>query len=225
MKRVVLAAIAAFAFAAGTNASLAADLGRRPMEMPVKAPPMYSPAYNWSGFYLGVNGGGGWGSSNWDTVPGSFDLSGAMIGGTAGYNYQFGQTVVGLEGDIDWSNIRGSSTAGCALGCETRNNWLGTVRARAGYAWDRFLPYVTGGVAFGGVEANTPGFAGASDTRVGWTVGGGVEYAITNNVSAKAEYLYVDLGSFNCGLNCGVAATDNVSFTSHVVRGGLNWKF
>ena len=149
-----------------------------------------------------------------------------MVGGTAGYNYQFGQTVVGIEGDIDWSNIRGNTNAACALGCETRNTWLSTVRGRVGFAWDRFLPYVTAGVAFGDVEARTPGFAGASDTRVGWTAGGGVEYAITNNLSGKVEYLYVDLGDFNCGVACGAGlATDNVSFDSHIVRGGLNFKF
>jgi outer membrane immunogenic protein len=224
MKRVVSAAVAAFAVIATANASIAADLGRRPAQMPVKAPVMYSPAYNWSGFYVGINGGGGFGNSSWDST-GGFDVSGGLVGGTIGYNYQSGPAVFGVEGDIAWSNIRGSTTTLCALGCETRNHWLGTARARLGYAWDRFLPYVTGGAAFGDVEANTPGFPGANSTRVGWTAGGGVEYAITNNLSAKAEYLYVDLGSFNCGISCGLLASDNVSFNSHVVRGGLNWKF
>jgi len=217
MKRVIFAAVA-LAFASA-GVSQAADLGRRPVEMPVKAP-LYSPAYNWSGFYLGVVGGGGWGGSSWDST-GSFDISGWTAGGTAGYNYQVGQAVFGLEGDISWSDIRGT-TLGC---CETKNTWLSTVRGRLGYAFDRFMPYVTGGAAFGEVQANVPGFPGASDTRTGWTLGGGVEYAITNNLSAKAEYLYVDLGSFNCGINCGVAPNDNVSFNSHIVRGGLNWKF
>lgn len=193
--------------------------------MPVKAPVMYAPAHNWSGFYVGINGGGGFGRSSWDST-GGFDVSGGLVGGTIGYNYQSGPAVFGVEGDAAWSNIRGSTTTLCALGCETRNTWLGTARARLGYSWDRFLPYVTGGAAFGEVKANTPGFAGASSTQVGWAAGAGVEYAITNNLSVKAEYLYVDLGSFNCGVNCGGGlATDNVKFDSHVVRGGLNWKF
>lgn len=193
--------------------------------MPVKAPVMYAPAHNWSGFYVGINGGGGFGRSSWDST-GGFDVSGGLVGGTIGYNYQSGPAVFGVEGDAAWSNIRGSTTTLCALGCETRNTWLGTARARLGYSWDRFLPYVTGGAAFGEVKANTPGFAGASSTQVGWAAGAGVEYAITNNLSVKAEYLYVDLGSFNCGVNCGGGlATDNVKFDLHVVRGGLNWKF
>ncbi len=225
MKRIVFAAAAAVTFVAGLTAASAADLSRRPVQMPVKAPPpMYMAAYNWSGFYVGVNGGGGWGDSSWDSV-GGIDLSGGVVGGTVGYNYQAGQAVFGIEGDIDWSNIRGTSTNLCTLGCETKNTWLSTVRGRLGYAADRFMPYVTGGVAFGDVQANTPGFPGASSTQAGWTVGAGVEYAITNNLTAKAEYLYVDLGSFNCGINCGALVTDNVSFTSHIVRGGLNWKF
>ena len=225
MKRVILAATSALILAAGINAAAAADLGRRPVQMPIKAPPMYSPAYNWSGFYLGINGGGGWGRSSWDSV-GGFDVDGWLVGGTVGYNYQMGQTVLGIEGDIDWSNIKGSSApASCPLGCETKNTWLGTVRGRLGYSFDRFLPYVTGGVAFCDIKASTPGVAGNSATNTGWTAGAGVEYAFTNNLSAKVEYLYVDLGDFNCGISCGASATDNVSFNANIVRGGLNYKF
>lgn len=161
MKRVLHAAIAAIAVVSTVNASLAADLGRRPAQMPVKAPVMYAPSYNWSGFYVGINGGGGLGRSSWDST-GGFDVSGGLVGGTVGYNYQSGPAVFGIEGDIAWSNIRGSTTTACAAGCETQNTWLGTARARLGYAWDRWLPYVTGGAAFGEVKANTPGFAGAS---------------------------------------------------------------
>jgi outer membrane immunogenic protein len=224
MKRVLLAAISAAVFAAGIQASVAADLGRRPAPMPTKAPAYYAPIYNWTGFYVGINGGGGWGDSAW-TSTGGFDVSGGMVGGTVGYNYQMNQWVMGLEGDIDWSNIKGTTTSGCALGCETRNSWLGTARGRIGYAFDRFLPYVTGGAAFGDIKASTPGFAGGSATNVGWALGGGMEYAFTDNLSAKVEYLHVDLGDFNCGISCGALATDNVSFKSDIVRGGLNFKF
>jgi outer membrane immunogenic protein len=179
----------------------------------------------WAGPYIGINGGGGWGDSSW-TNTGGFDVSGGLIGGTIGYNWQNGPFVIGLEGDIDWSGIRGSSTtAGCPQGCETRNTWLGTVRGRAGYAWDRFLPYFTGGLAVGGVEANRPGFTGNSETRAGWTIGGGVEFALAPQWSAKVEYLYVDLGSFDCGFSCGNFAPNNVNFTANLIRGGINYKF
>lgn len=117
--------------------------------------PAYNPIYTWTGFYVGINGGGGWGSSQWDAVN-SFDLSGGLIGGTVGYNWQFGQVVVGAEGDIDWSGIKGTTTVLCPGGCETRNKWLATVRGRVGFAFDRFLPYFTGGLALGDINANLP---------------------------------------------------------------------
>jgi outer membrane immunogenic protein len=222
MMREVLVA-SALALSAWTGAASAADLPRRPSPPPAYKAPIYT-AYNWTGFYLGINGGGGFGHSAWDTT-GGFDLSGGLVGGTAGFNWQTGQWVFGLEGDVDWSNIKGSTTVACPLGCQTANSWLSTVRGRVGYAFDRFLPYITGGLAVGDIRATTPGFAGNTNTNAGWTVGGGLEFAIVGNWTAKAEYLYVDLGKNNCGLNCGVAATDNVSFTSHIVRGGINYRF
>ena len=218
MRRVLLATISVLVLTA-TN-SLAADL---PRSMPAKAPAMI-PVYNWTGFYIGINGGGAWGKSNW-TSTGPFDLDGWMVGGTIGYNWQGGNWVFGVEGDIDWTNIEGSTTAFCALGCRTENSWLATARGRVGFAVDRFLPFITGGLAVGDVRANTPGFVGAEDTNIGWTAGGGLEFVIAGNWSAKAEYLYVDLGKFNCGVNCGALASDNVSFDTHVVRGGVNVRF
>jgi outer membrane immunogenic protein len=200
----------------------AADLSVAPI---YKAPPMVAPPqYNWSGFYLGVNGGGAWGTSNWDTI-GSFNTSGGVIGGTAGYNWQVGHGVFGLEGDADWSSLHGSTSTLCPAGCNTNNDWLGTFRGRVGYAFDRFMPYVTGGLAVGDIKANTPGFPGASQTNTGWTAGGGLEFALTNNWTAKAEYLHVDLGNMNCGFNCGLAPNSNVSVRSDQVRGGLNFRF
>jgi outer membrane immunogenic protein len=224
MKRVLLTGVA---LAAQIGSAAAADLPRR-VEMPAKAPAyIAAPIYNWTGFYLGINGGGGWGRSSWDAAAastGSFDLSGGLIGGTAGYNWQMGQVVFGLEGDIDWSNIRGTTLVTCPAGCETRNTWLATVRGRLGYAADRFMPYITGGAAFGDIRANFPG-AGASANKTGWTAGGGVEFSLAGNWTAKAEYLYVDLGRFDCGTACGTAAPDNVSFKTSIVRGGLNYRF
>jgi outer membrane immunogenic protein len=100
------------------------------------------------------------------------------------------------------------------------------VRGRLGYAADRFMPYVTGGAAFGDIRASTPGFSQASANNAGWTLGGGLEAALVGNWTAKVEYLYVDLGSFNCGLNCGAGlTTDNVSFHANLLRGGVNYKF
>ena len=170
----------------------AADLSLAPL---YKAPPAeVTQAYNWTGFYLGANGGGGWGRSWWSATSTPVDMSGAQVGGTAGYNWQFGSAVLGLEGDMDWSNLRGTGTTGCPAGCTTNDNWLSTVRGRVGYAFGGVLPYVTGGLAVGDINASMPGFPGASTTNAGWTVGGGLEVALPGNWSAKAEYLHVDLG-------------------------------
>jgi len=88
------------------------------------------------------------------------------------------------------------------------------------------MPYVTGGAAFGNVDATHPGFTGMSSTQVGWTAGAGLEFAVINNLTAKIEYLHYDLGSFTCGLNCGNGViNDEVSFNANVVRGGLNLRF
>jgi outer membrane immunogenic protein len=88
------------------------------------------------------------------------------------------------------------------------------------------MPYVTGGAAFGNIKASVPGLAVASSDNTGWTLGAGLEAALSPNWTAKVEYLYVDLGSFNCGLNCGAGlVTDNVSFHTNVLRAGLNYKF
>jgi outer membrane immunogenic protein len=220
MKRVLLATVGVFALAATASA---ADLPRR-YGPPVQQQPAFAPMYNWTGFYIGINGGGAWGESSW-TSTGDFDVSGVLIGGTIGYNWQMGPWVLGLEGDIDWTNIKDSTTTGCLAGCQTANSWLATVRGRVGYAFDRFLPYVTGGLAVGDVRARTPGFPGADETNFGWTLGGGLECAIAGTWTAKAEYLYVDLGDFNCGLNCGVLAGNTVDFRTHILRGGVNVRF
>jgi outer membrane immunogenic protein len=207
----------------GAQAADAADLSVAPL---YKAPPSeVVQAYNWTGFYLGVNGGGGWGHSGWRDESTGINLSGGLVGGTAGYNWQAGRAVVGLEGDVDWANLSGSrTTTGCPAGCSTSDTWLSTVRGRVGYAFGGFLPYVTGGLAVGDIRAATTGFPGASNTNAGWTVGGGLEVALPGNWSAKAEYLHVDLGSFNCGTNCGLPA-DNVSMHDDVFRAGVNYRF
>jgi outer membrane immunogenic protein len=223
MKRLLLSSVGILTLAALANPAFAADLSRRYEPMPTKAPPYIAQVYNWTGFYIGVNGGGGWGQSNWDRT-GDFDVSGGLVGGTVGYNWQTGPWVLGVEGDLDWSNINGNTFNGCAPGCKTTNDWLGTARVRVGYAFDRFLPYITGGLAVGNMQTKLGGIDAVDNTNVGWTAGAGVEFAVNNNWSLKAEYLYVDLGSFNCGVACG-GVPNEVSFTSHIGRAGINYRF
>jgi outer membrane immunogenic protein len=209
MKRLISASVAALVTVTMMGVANAADIARREA-IPMNAPPYYVP-YNWTGFYVGINGGGGWGNSDWSGS--SINTSGGLVGGTLGYNWQLGQGVFGLEGDMDWSNIRGSTTCGLTS-CETQNDWLGTVRARFGYAFDRFMPYVTGGLAFGGVQTNAAGLFSTSDTKLGWTLGAGLEGAIAGPWTAKIEYLYVDLGN-----------SANADFRANLVRAGVNYRF
>ena len=191
-----------------------------------KAPAYVAPSYgNWNGFYIGINGGYGWGKSDWDVPAVSTSPKGGLFGATLGYNFQTGAWVWGIEGDIDWSGIKGSVDCGGA-DCETSNTWLGTARARIGYGgWANFMPYLTGGAAFGNVKAsNNVLGTSASSTRFGWSAGVGMEYAVMTNWSVKLEYLYADLGKFDCGASCG-ATPDNVTFKTNLVRGGINYRF
>ena len=114
-----------------------------------------------------------------------------------------------------------AATACGFASCETHNNWLATVRGRIGMPIDRFLPYVTGGLAFGDITAgnSNAGFGTASTEKVGWTAGAGFEYALTGLVSAKVEYLHVNLGTFDCARACSVAGSDNVSWSANILRG------
>jgi outer membrane immunogenic protein len=222
MKRLVLATAGILTLAA-LNPAAAADLSRRYQPPPPVQAPIMAQVYNWTGFYVGVNGGGAWGQSDWSRT-GNFDVSGGLVGGTVGYNWQAGPWVLGVEGDLDWTNINGNTSNGCAPGCKTSNDWLGTARGRVGYAFDRFLPYITGGLAVGNVQANLAGVDVAKSTNAGWTAGAGVQFAINNQWSLKAEYLYVDLGTFNCGVACGTTPNE-VGFTSHIGRAGINYRF
>jgi len=215
--------IAAAALLCAGAAAQAADLP----QPSYKAPAYSSPAYaNWTGFYIGVNAGYGFGKSNWDIPALSPSPKGFVGGGTIGYNLQTGTWLWGLEADFDMSTMKGS--ADCAPGtCETKNSWLATGRGRIGYAgWNNWLPYITAGAAMGDIKATSP-VGNASKTKLGWTAGLGLEYAFMSNWSAKIEYLYVDLGKFDCGIACGAAVgvTDNVSFKANLVRAGLNYRF
>lgn len=216
MKKLLLASVGVLAL--GVAAASAADI---PQRMPAKAPPIeMPPAWSWTGLYVGINGGYGWGSSEFSApfASGSFDTNGGLVGGTLGYNWQYGQFVFGAEGDIDWSDMGGSATCGGAT-CNVNNDWLGTVRARLGYSFDRFMPYVTGGLAVGNVNTNITGVGSSDETKAGWTVGGGIEARIAGPWTAKVEYLYVDLGSG------GSVAGSDADFATNIVRGGINYKF
>jgi outer membrane immunogenic protein len=235
MKRLLMAG--ALALGAATQA-FAADLPP-PMAPPPRAPAAYvpvSPAYNWSGFYIGLNTGYGFGNSTWETpASSSFSVNGAMAGATLGWNYQIGQLVLGIEGDYDWQNVRGSrNTGGCvglagppvfAGGCDTASNWYGTFRGRLGYAMDRIMVYGTAGGAVSDIKASTAALPWTSNTELGWAAGAGIEGAITDNLTAKVEYLFTDYGNFNCPAgSCGLGA-GNVKFYENMVRVGLNYKF
>jgi outer membrane immunogenic protein len=230
MQRVLASTAALVALVVTVSSAVAADLSRRPPPPP-PAPPAYAPVpfYNWTGFYIGINGGGAWGGRSRFDFPGSppaaLDVSGWLAGGTLGANYQLGHFVFGLEGDIDGADIRGSTACLGGFTCRIRNDWLATARGRIGYAFDRLLPYVTGGAAFGGLNASIPGIGSASDTNAGWTVGGGIEFALTGNWTAKAEYLYVDLGNFDCAVCNAGPPPARAGFTTNVVRAGVNFRF
>ena len=241
MKRMMLAGVLALG-AAGP--ALAADLPP-PQIPPPQAPATYvpapSPEYNWGGIYFGLNGGYGFGDSKWSGLgsTGSFNTDGGLVGVTLGANYQANQMVFGIEGDMDWADASGTAGAGCGASvigigtitsCETKNDWLATVRGRLGYAWDRVLLYGTAGGAGGDIKATTSGgtasVGSVDNTEFGWTAGAGVEFALAQNWTARAEYLYVDLsnGSWSCtGAFCGT--TSSVSFDESLVRVGLDYKF
>jgi outer membrane immunogenic protein len=229
MKRIFMAG--AFALAFGGTA-LAADLPP-PMAPPPRAPATYVPVtvpyYNWGGVYFGINGGYDYGTSDW-TAPaaatGNFTATGFIVGGTLGANFQAGAFVFGVEGDLDWTNLKGSTSGGICAGvtCTTAQNYLGTARARAGYAWDRVLFYLTGGGAFGNISAQTP-LSTDSNNEFGWTGGGGIEFALAPNWTAKAEYLYVSLANGSCFAACGGVVSVPVSLKENLARVGVNYKF
>jgi outer membrane immunogenic protein len=209
------------------------------------------PVYNWSGVYLGINGGYGFGSSELtdpqnpsslttggSTSSGSFNTNGGLLGGTLGVNFQTGGFVFGVEGDWDWQGLQGTNNSSfCNIlasgtpSCETKSDWIGTIRGRAGYAADRVLFYATGGGAFGNVQTGLNTLSLQSNTEFGWTAGAGIEWAFADNWTAKVEYLFVDLGnttcntSANCGFDAGIASNNSVSFTESMIRAGVNFKF
>ncbi len=191
-------------------------------------------------------------------IPNNFNNAATSVigGGQVGYNYQFGLGVVGIESDFDWTGIDRSASVTLAgpgalsttTFARTEVNWIGTTRGRLGYAFgyeNRLLVFGTGGVAYGGVQNNgsiTINGAPAGDawsgsnspTLVGWTAGGGLEYAITNNITIRGEYLFYDLGSQktvfgpNSAAGIDFPATTfaaKANYDGSIARGAINWKF
>ena len=267
MKMRLLGLLAATALTtAGISAASAADLPSRAAPAPVFAP---VPVFTWTGFYVGVNAGWGWnnnddvtsvavpaGAVGVGSVAGTItfeddDDDGFVGGGQIGYNYQFGTFVVGLEADLQWADLGGSDGAATfpaqwavydfePAGAAGGIDWFGTVRARLGVAFDRALIYATGGFAYGGSDDDNDFFSNDDDVRTGWTLGAGVEYAFTNNLTAGIEGLWVNLDEDDNGTFIGssipVAGADRQAVEVvgadreddnefFVVRAKLNYKF
>jgi outer membrane immunogenic protein len=221
MNRTLLASLLAGAAVAALAVapSSAADLGPAAPPQTYVAPPAPA-AYDWTGFYVGINGGYGWGDFNNNAALGLGNAGGGLVGGTLGYNWQFGQFVAGLETDIDWADISDSNPA---TGGRANLNYLGSVRGRLGYAFDRVLLYGTGGLAYGNTRFRVAGVGSDDQTQLGWTIGAGVEYAIWRNLSAKIEYRYTDLGRDTFNLAPG--ATLRGGYRGSAVLAGINYKF
>jgi len=224
---------------AGTAAASAADL---PVRTYTKAPAIVQ-VYNWTGFYIGINAGIGGNKTDYGFDLGGTQLANASLtsfggfgGGQIGYNWQFGGNwVLGLEADIQASNIKSelNATIGpLSLTTGTEIKYFGTVRGRLGYAFDRVLVYGTGGYAYGSedtklnVAPNLLTFSRSADLS-GWVAGGGVEYAVSNALSLKTEYLYMEFDRnnvFSAPINR-VQFDINNKVTAHTMKIGLNYAF
>ena len=210
-----------------TIAVSAADLPVRVGESPGVAPGfVMGPSYSWTGFYLGINGGYGWGNYEIEAVGvtvSPFDLRGAVFGGQFGYNYQSRGFVIGFEIDGQWANINATQAA-LGVTLTEKIDWFMTARLRAGVTTNNVLLYATGGYAHGGFKVSATGGGASitsSENRGGWTAGGGVEFG-WGQVSLKAEYLY--LRSFDDDFTIlGTPVSDRVQ--AHIARAGLNYRF
>ncbi len=219
MKRLLLAGVAISV----AGAASAADMQARPY---TKAPPaVLSPAYNWSGFYVGAIGGYGWGT---DSGNGGFG------GGTVGYNWQLpgSQFVFGVEVDAAGASIKDSVTedlgGGILLTTESKINSFGSVTGRAGFAMDAALIYAKGGYAWANnkasISAPAVGLAFSdSHTHSGYTIGGGLEYMFAPNWSAKGEYMFTSLGGET--YNFGGVPLDSGNIDFHTIKVGVNYHF
>lgn len=214
---------------------VAAALGALPLSAQAADQPVISPidaaivnaAHDWAGAYVGVNAGYAWGEFDTDGAATADDPTysgnGALGGFQIGYNKQLGTVVIGVEADLQAAGVEESTTGGGAT-TTTSLDWFSTARGRVGYAFDQTLIYGTGGLAFGGVETSVSGVGGGSDDNVltGFTAGAGIEQAFSENLSMKAEYLYVDLQDKQFATG---ATETNAQWDGHVMRFGANLKF
>ncbi len=239
MKRLLLSSVAAFGLA---TTAMAADLPEPTPPVEV-APAPVAPVFNWTGAYLGASLGGSFGNGkvtgvDFGTPYSSNPSTSGVIGGIfGGYNYQVTPNfVIGAEADISATSAEGKSSiyaAGMpsALNYRSSSSYLGTVRARAGVAFDRFLVYGTGGLAYGDQEVRlrdtvNGGTVKSTSNRVGWTLGAGVEGGITQNLLARVEYLYADLGSESYGNSYGaIGLSAKAKLNTNIVRAGIAYKF
>jgi outer membrane immunogenic protein len=223
-----------------TTVSLGALVGAGAIAQAQTMPMFGGPTVNWTGAYAGAEGGYGWGASRHSDGTGfnsgSFGASGGLVGGTLGYNWQLPSNpfVVGIEGDMSWTDMSGSTAGTCSGACTTKLRDFGTVRGRFGYGFGTWLPYATGGVAFGDLHGSEGGAVGGasgsgSTYRVGWTAGAGVEDAFAPHWSAKLEYLHADLGNgpvFDDAL-AGGSVAEHVGFQTGrgfgKTRAGAEW--
>ena len=211
MKKFLLATVGLVALSMAAAPASAADMAARPY---TKAPPpMVAPIYDWTGFYIGANGGWGQSHNCWGLVPvagavvaaGCSDRSGGLVGGQLGYRWQSSQFVFGLEGQGDWADLSGSrvSTFNPAFTLGAKVNGLGLFTGQIGYAWNAALLYLKGGAAvtsnraFINNTATGVGLASASSTRWGGALGVGFEYGFTPNWSAGLEYDHLFMGDSN----------------------------
>jgi outer membrane immunogenic protein len=221
--------------ASGASAADLPDTKGAPSYVP---PP---PAFSWTGVYVGAQIGYDWGQTDssaeidFPRVPVAVyqtsNNSGAFGGGYAGYNYQISQFVVGVEGDANGSSYTGATRTINGFVVRDRLPFDASIRGRAGIAFDRILVYGTGGVAFGSIRnivTDPSGFVEGHDTgRVGWTAGGGVEYAIDGNWSVRAEYRYTDYGRYSAYFDEveGSPFTENVRDTEQRADIGFTYRF
>jgi outer membrane immunogenic protein len=237
MKKSLCASTASLALvlaSAMLTPAVSADLSVAPI---YKAPA--APVTTWTGSYLGVSGGGTWGSAvvhndttGADQTP-RFDLSGGIIGYTSGFNFQTGNAVIGYEGDTSITSKNGTGfefPPSGAFNNEVKERWLSTFRGRLGYAQDNWLLYATAGGALAQLEnsiTGPPGIISEKHWHWGWTAGGGVEVKFARDWSAKVEYLYVglqDKSYFNPAPNLAFPSNQSVRVDDHILRVGVNYK-